>query len=87
MAQTDFGCMILVVAACLYGYSISTCITMYHHGDWIHQSKVWWPNEFEVTLLCLYSPVHALMWMVTMSLNRIPMFLIMAVLSKQVVLK
>jgi Protein of unknown function (DUF2418) len=45
---------------------------------------IWSPNEFELHLLCVYSPAHALMWMVTSSANWMLMVMIMALLSKQV---
>jgi len=43
----------------------------------VHQLSVWNPGELEVELFCLYSPIHALLWLVTSSANWMLMLLIM----------
>lgn len=82
--QTDFGCIILIVGAILHGVVILTRFEIYRLVGRKATLTIWSPNEFELHLLCVYSPAHALMWMVTSSANWILMVMIMALLSKQV---
>lgn len=82
--QTDFACIILIVGAVLHGVVILTRFEIYRPVGRKVTLTVWSPNEFELHLLCVYSPVHALMWMVMSSANWIFMVTIMALLSKQV---
>ena len=44
----------------------------------------WDPQEFEMTLFCLYSPVHAALWVALTSANWIWIFVIMGMVSVQV---
>ena len=82
--QTDFGCIILIVGAVLHGVFILTRFELYCLVGRKTMLTIWSPNEFESHLLCVYSPAHALMWMVMSSRNWILMVVVMAVLSKQV---
>lgn len=50
----------------------------------VQQLEMWTPNELEVTLFNVYSPVHALLWMATGSSNWMLMMLIMALVGVQV---
>ena len=50
----------------------------------ILQMEVWTPGDVETSLFCVYSPVHALLWMQTGSSNWIMMFAIMALVGFQV---
>jgi hypothetical protein len=83
-SQTDFGCVILVVGATLHGVAVVTRLEIYRLVGHKTMLTIWSPNEFELHLLCIYSPAHALMWMVTTSANWIMMVVVMVVLSKQV---
>jgi hypothetical protein len=79
LLQTDFGCVILVVGSVLYGLWILTRFEISHSvGRTAAMPK------FELMLLCVYSPAHALMWMVITSTNCILVVITMAILSKQV---
>ncbi|KAL1687085.1 hypothetical protein GGG16DRAFT_128243 [Schizophyllum commune] len=49
----------------------------------ILQMEVWTPGDVETSLFCVYSPVHALLWMQTGSSNWIMMFAIMALVGFQ----
>lgn len=84
LLQTDFGCIILIVGAVLHSIVILTRFEMYRLVGRKVTLTVWSPNEFELHLLCVYSPAHALMWMVTSSANWVLMVVVMAFLSKQV---
>ena len=50
----------------------------------VQQLEVWVPEELELTLFCLYSPIHAFLWMATTSGNWMLMFLIMGGAGLQV---
>lgn len=84
LRQTDFGCVILIVGSALHGLFILTRCEICRFVGRRVTMVVWFPNEFELVLLCLYSPAHALMWMVITSANWIPIVIIMVILSKQV---
>jgi hypothetical protein len=80
--QIDFGCVILIVAAATHGYFISTCYKTSHSSS---QNKMaWYRNEFTLTVFRIYSPAHALMWMVTAPTNCLLVIITMIILSKQV---
>jgi hypothetical protein len=83
-SQTDFGCLILIVGATFHGVVILTRFEKYRLDGRKTTLTIWSPNEFGLHTLCVYSPAHALMWMVTSSKNWIMMVMVMAVLSKQV---
>jgi len=80
---TDFGCLILIVGAALHGVVMLSRFEIYRPVGRKTTLTIWSPNEFELHLLCVYSPAHALMWMVTSSANWMLMVVIMALLSKQ----
>ena len=84
LLQTDFGCVILIVGSALHGLFILTRFEMCRFVGRNTTIAIWFPNEFELIILCIYSPAHALMWMATTSANWILMVVVMAVLSKQV---
>lgn len=46
--------------------------------------EVWTPGPLEMALFAIYSPVHALLWMVTTSANWILTIFVMLILSAQV---
>jgi hypothetical protein len=50
----------------------------------VQQLEVWVPGELEMTLFCVYSPVHPLLWMATTSANWMFMLVIMGVVGVQV---
>lgn len=50
----------------------------------VQQLEVWVPGEMELTLFCIYSPIHALLWMATTSANWMLMFLVMGGAGLQV---
>jgi hypothetical protein len=45
---------------------------------------VWYLGKFELSLFCVYSPAHALLWMVVTQSNWIWVFLIMSAVWVQV---
>jgi len=49
----------------------------------VQQLEMWTPGELERTLLGVYSPVHALLWMCTGSTNWVPMCVVMCVVGLQ----
>jgi Protein of unknown function (DUF2418) len=50
----------------------------------VQQLEVWIPGELEMTLFCIYSPIHPLLWMATTSANWMFMLLIMSGVGVQV---
>jgi len=44
----------------------------------VQQLEMWIPGELEMTLFCIYSPIHPLLWMATTSANWMFMLLIMS---------
>ncbi|EKM55495.1 uncharacterized protein PHACADRAFT_195529 [Phanerochaete carnosa HHB-10118-sp] len=51
--------------------------------DRVQQLEVWTPAEFEMTLLSIYSPVHAFLWMALTSANWIILSVIMILVGVQ----
>lgn len=49
----------------------------------VQQLEMWTPGELERTLLGVYSPVHALLWMCTGSTNWVLMCVVMCVVGVQ----
>ena len=76
--------MILIVGTILHGVVMLSRFEIYRPVGRKTVLTIWSPNEFELYLLCVYLPAHALMWMVTSSANWILMVVVMALLSKQV---
>jgi hypothetical protein len=76
--------MILIAASALHGYYMLTRIEMSYFPNRNSTATTRRLSQFELALFCLYSPAHALLWMLTTSTNLVPVFLIMAILSKQV---
>src|ERR1700683_407915 len=77
----DFGCVILIVAAATHRYFISTSYKTRSSG---RTKMPWYRNEFTLTVFCIYSLAHALMWMVTTPTNCLLVIITMIILSKQV---
>ena len=50
----------------------------------VQQLEVWIPGELEMTVFCIYSPMHPLLWMATTSANWMFMLVIMAGVGMQV---
>lgn len=50
----------------------------------VQQLEIWAPGELETMLFCVYSPVHAFLWMATGSNNWMLMVLIMGSVGLQV---
>jgi hypothetical protein len=47
----------------------------------VQQLEIWVPGDFELSLFCIYSPVHPLLWMVTTSSNWLGTFFAMALVG------
>jgi len=82
--QADFGCIILIVGVVLHDVVMLTCFEIYCPVGCKTTLSIWSTNTFELYLLCVYSPAHTLMWMVTSSANWILMVVVIALLLKQV---
>jgi lysylphosphatidylglycerol synthetase-like protein (DUF2156 family) len=78
----DLGCVILIVVSAIHGYILSTRYKTCRISS--RTKTIWCPNDFVSTLYCVYSPAHALLWMVTTWENLILIVIIMMCLSKQV---
>jgi hypothetical protein len=50
----------------------------------VQQLEMWIPGELEMTLFCVYSPMHPLLWMATTSANWMFMLVIMGGVGVQV---
>src|SRR5882757_201021 len=77
-----FGCMILIMVSAFNAFFIMTRYGTHRHCS--RNKTLWCPNEFVLTFFCIYSPAHAIIWQVTTSANWMSMFVIMALISKQV---
>jgi hypothetical protein len=84
LLQPNLGCIILIVGAAFHGLVIILIRFEIYRLVGRKTLRIWSPNEFELNLLCVYSPAHALMWMITSSTNWIVMVVATAMLSKQV---
>ena len=75
----DLGSVILIILSLIHGYFISTTYRLSGQNR-----TIWLPYEFVLTLFCVYSPAHALLWMATTWANWMLMAMVMILLSKQV---
>lgn len=51
----------------------------------LQQLEVWTPGELETALFTVYSPAHALLWMVTDSSNWVLTLIVMSIVGIQVI--
>jgi hypothetical protein len=78
----DFGCAALLMASVAHGYFILTRYNTHYFS--VRNGTIWTPNDFLFILFCVYSPAHALIWMLVTPTNLILVIVIMVIISKQV---
>lgn len=67
----------------LLGFKPSSSRSSPLRNDRIQQLQVWTPGDLELTLFCVYSPTHTLLWMATGSSNWMIMLLAMGFVGLQ----
>ena len=91
VSQTAWGCLVLVTAAVLGTYYLFGQYKICRIGNRRPYAAnamhvMWFPGELELTMFCIYSPAHALLWIMTTDVNWMWSMFVMVILSVQVCL-
>ena len=87
--QTNLGCLVLIAATTFGAYSLFKqykicCLGNRRAYAANAMHAVWCPGAFELTLFCIYSPAHAIMWTMTTDTNLVLAMFVMVAISVQV---